>query len=157
MTACVAHRRQLFGRVVGEDVQLSALGRLVASEIAREASLSTATLPHVVMPDHVHLLVTLGHSAARHQLTTVVRRVKGNVTRQARACALIAMPDPLWQRGFFDRVVRDVDEYDAFLAYIDTNPLRWSLKRQSSEERPRPKGAGAADPSSETKISRGDH
>jgi len=39
----------------------------------------------------------------------------------------------LWQRGFFDRVIRTDGELSALREYIVTNPLRWELSRASDK------------------------
>lgn len=35
----------------------------------------------------------------------------------------------VWQRGFFDRILRDDQDYDTLSEYILTNPLRWGLDK----------------------------
>lgn len=37
--------------------------------------------------------------------------------------------EPVWQRGYFDRIVRVDREYDATLEYILTNPSRWGIDK----------------------------
>jgi len=38
---------------------------------------------------------------------------------------------PLWQRGFYDHVVRNDDDLARIREYIATNPLRWSLDEEN--------------------------
>ena len=83
------------------------------------------------MPDHVHLLVQRNTAASGlRPLDMLVRDLKARVKNEARARALLASGEQLWQRGYFDRVVRTPEEHDALRVYIETNPLRWSLRRQ---------------------------
>ena len=35
----------------------------------------------------------------------------------------------VWQRGYFDRIVRIDREYDATVEYILTNPARWGMDK----------------------------
>lgn len=128
VTACVSGRRELFGSISGSSIHVSPLGQLVDRHIVAESALFQTSRAHVVMPDHVHVLLALGRPGGPSiDLATVVRRIKGNVIREARQSALIAISDRLWQRGFFDRVVRNDAEHEALLQYISTNPLRWAL------------------------------
>ena len=39
----------------------------------------------------------------------------------------------LWQRSFYDHVIRDEEELDAFRVYIDQNPLKWSLDKENPD------------------------
>jgi hypothetical protein len=32
---------------------------------------------------------------------------------------------PIWQRNYYEHIIRDRGEYESILAYIQTNPLRW--------------------------------
>jgi REP element-mobilizing transposase RayT len=37
----------------------------------------------------------------------------------------------LWQRGFYDHIVRDEADLDRIRRYIDENPLRWALDEEN--------------------------
>jgi REP element-mobilizing transposase RayT len=37
----------------------------------------------------------------------------------------------LWQRDYFEHIVRDEDSLDRIRSYIRDNPLRWSLDREN--------------------------
>jgi hypothetical protein len=39
----------------------------------------------------------------------------------------------LWQRGYFDHVVRDDRDLERIREYIATNPLRWALDRENPQ------------------------
>ncbi len=45
-------------------------------------------------------------------------------------CKLKMKSDPFqfWQRGYHDRVIRDLDEFKRIIRYISENPMRWSQK-----------------------------
>jgi REP element-mobilizing transposase RayT len=132
VTACTYRRRPHFGVVDAGRVSLSPLGRIVRDCVERVF----AARPHsnveasVVMPDHVHILVLRDSNSALLPLDLLVRDVKARVTHEARARAMVGPHEHLWQRGYFDRIVRSQEEHDALRAYIDTNPMRWTLRRQ---------------------------
>jgi len=49
--------------------------------------------------------------------------------------------DPLrsakvWQRNYYERIIRDGDELDAVREYIALNPLKWELDRENPEHAP---------------------
>jgi REP element-mobilizing transposase RayT len=78
----------------------------------------------VVMPNHVHLVVGLrGEARARQasplQLGHVVGSVKSGSSREAGL--------GLWQRGYYDHVIRDEADLERVREYIGTNPARWEL------------------------------
>lgn len=34
---------------------------------------------------------------------------------------------PVWQRNYWDHVIRDEEDFNRIREYIQTNPLRWEL------------------------------
>ena len=71
----------------------------------------------VVMPDHLHLLVTLTES----NLSAAVRSVKGNLTPVLRDNHL------KWQPGFYDHRLRPDDKTSGVIRYMWLNPYRAGL------------------------------
>jgi putative transposase len=71
----------------------------------------------VVMPDHIHLLVTPQDLA----LERVMQLIKGGFSRR------LASKLPLWQRGFTDHRIRDREDFLKHRAYIHDNPVRGRL------------------------------
>ena len=37
-----------------------------------------------------------------------------------------------WQRGYYDRVIRDQWEFDNVKRYIEENPMRWSMEHYTT-------------------------
>ena len=37
----------------------------------------------------------------------------------------------VWQRGYFDHIIRTPDDLDRLRAYIESNPLRWALDQEN--------------------------
>ncbi len=72
----------------------------------------------VVMPDHLHLLVTLGKHA---KLSAAVRLLKGRLAPALRRAGAA------WQPSFFDRRLRPDDELLPISLYIFLNPYRQKL------------------------------
>jgi len=134
ITACTYRRRPHFGVVDGERLLLSPLGELTRDCAERVfAAGSTVLEASVVMPDHIHLLVQRDNGdPVVEPLDMVLRDLKARVTHEARGRALIRRGEQLWQRGYFDRIVRSQQEHDALRAYIETNVLRWTLHRKRS-------------------------
>ncbi len=75
----------------------------------------------VVMPNHVHLLVT--PAVPLPQLT---KSLKGITAK--RANLLLALTgNPFWQEESYDHLVRDDREFDKIRTYIEANPVRAGL------------------------------
>ena len=77
---------------------------------------SATTLAFVVMPDHLHWLMTLGDGES---LSKVMQTVKGS--------SAIRIGWPIWQAGFHDHAVRADEELKVLARYVVANPLRAGL------------------------------
>ena len=40
---------------------------------------------------------------------------------------------PVWQRGYYEHVVRNEEDLNRIREYIEGNPLRWLLRREDQE------------------------
>jgi REP element-mobilizing transposase RayT len=157
LTLCVQDMNNLFGRVVDGQTELSPCGKIVDEEwhgsarIRREIELDE----WVVMPNHVHGIVRIvGASrvapAVRAQglaplrppqripmrpprsLASFVWGFKAAVTK--RINAMRHTPGSVvWQRNYYEHIIRNPAELEKIRAYIRENPLRWACDRYNPE------------------------
>jgi putative transposase len=83
-----------------------------------EASCHWKLRSYVLMPDHFHLLFTLGTD---RELPAVMRLLKGPLTPMLRKHGL------RWQKNFYDRCLRSDDEVLPVFLYIFVNPYQAGL------------------------------
>jgi REP element-mobilizing transposase RayT len=145
VTVCAANRRCLFGEVVGEDVELNAYGRIVDEEWRRTAEVRPDIVlgEHVVMPNHVHGLVSIGERTVTESsiatktrsgsLGAIIGQFKANAARRINLIRGHSKSQ-IWQRGYFDRIVRNDEELQSIREYIATNPARWAFDRENPGE-----------------------
>ncbi|HYM78989.1 MAG TPA: transposase [Candidatus Dormibacteraeota bacterium] len=88
----------------------------------------TAYLLHefVVMPDHIHVLLTPNTSLER-----AVQFIKGGFSYRAKKELESNME--VWQKGFSDHRIRDASDYRIHQIYIQQNPVRKHLCERSEE------------------------
>lgn len=129
ITICTANRCPLFWRDVGasiarpEDVPLSMYGTIVDTAIRMIPQVYPAISVdrYVIMPDHIHLLLQIHTSADGRPMVAptidmVVRQLKGYVTKQIKR--------PIWQKLYYDHVVRGIQDYNDIWTYIENNPSK---------------------------------
>jgi REP element-mobilizing transposase RayT len=130
LTVCAYQRVAAFGAVREDGVRLTAIGELLSRQVlavARDRP-GIDLAAWVVMPDHVHLIVVRsGEPVRRVAVDVIVAGLKASVTLAARRNGLLATRRPLWQRGFYDRVIRNDLELQQLREYIANNPIRWRL------------------------------
>lgn len=114
LTAVIHERRPIFSDWSN--------GRLLVAELrAAEEDRLAQTLAWVIMPDHLHWLLTLQSGT----ISNLMQRIKG---RSAIAINRAhGNQGSLWQKGFHDRAIRKEDDLQAIARYIVANPLRAGL------------------------------
>ena len=81
----------------------------------------------VVMPDHVHLILTPLVDEARRTVISLVEIMKAIKGASSHLINRQAGHGTIWQEESFDRVVRSSESLDAKIAYILQNPVRKAL------------------------------
>jgi putative transposase len=75
----------------------------------------------VVLPDHLHLFVALPDDVKLGDWVGTLKRII------AQAVGADSSGDPIWQRGFFDHVLRTKESYAEKWSYVRENPVRAGL------------------------------
>ncbi len=113
--------------------------RLLANDMVHEAFVdfvqrgyndhNIAVGRYVIMPDHIHLFVRGPYD---FKLSIWVNQLKGFLTKQIRFCSRSSVAN-VWQRGFFDHVLRGSESYSGKWAYVEQNPVRAGLVETASD------------------------
>lgn len=149
VTICTHQRQHLFGKVVDDAMVVNDWGRVVQDEWSRTAELRDYVEldAFVVMPNHIHGVIVIvsddeGRGMMHHapttnpprefgkpvarSLSTIVRAFKASVTRQINR--MPNRPDhPIWQRNYYDHVIRDEPDLNRIREYVQSNPARWEM------------------------------
>jgi REP element-mobilizing transposase RayT len=146
ITICTRNRTCLFGAINYEKMVLNDAGQIVVDEWMKTAEIRRQIKidEFVVMPNHFHGIVWVrdanGRGTARRAPTTmeqfgkpvsgsiptIVRSFKSAVTK--RINELRRTPGAkLWQRGFYEHIIRNEPELNRIRQYIMDNTIKWSL------------------------------
>ena len=147
ITVCTQNRGCLFGEIADDEMRLNDAGRIVEqcwSEIP-------AHFPHVeldtfiVMPNHIHgVLVIIDDVGAKNfsplplnkrmprgtskTIGSVVRGFKIGVAKWFRQNTDIYT---VWQRNYYEHIIRNDESLNRIREYIVNNPLQWELDREN--------------------------
>lgn len=139
ITVCADRRRCLFSDVgalhEAPVVKLKEYGKMADAVIGSLPERFPITVDkYVIMPNHIHLLLSIhekGERAIRESplrqrslISKVIGYFKMNVTRKIRA---YHPQETVWQRSYYDHVIRTEQDYQDVWQYIDNNPLQWQL------------------------------
>jgi len=164
VTLVTQHRTCLFGDIINGESQLNDAGRLVQSVwIGLPVHYpGVVTDAFVVMPNHFHgIIILLGTRpracpednrgqpqgvAPTMSLPDVVHRFKTLTTKRyadgVKQCGWTPFAGRLWQRNYYEHIIRDEESLDRIRQYIADNPARWTFDRENPEATaPEPKDA----------------
>ncbi len=81
---------------------------------------------YVIMPDHIHLLITISRSGGDDKKTvpvsTIIHATKRMITRE--------IGKSIWQLDFHDVIADNEKRYDICDRYIDDNPASWLMDKE---------------------------
>ena len=154
VTICTQDKVQLFGEIIGSTLSRRSgdAGEMVEKWIGKteEKFPGVRTDKYVVMPNHVHLIISIqrnpeeqgghmgptgGHTGPTGghtgpPLQEIVGWIKTMTTNEyikgVKAGQYVAFNKRVWQRSFYDHIIRDEDDYQRIWEYIDENPATWS-------------------------------
>lgn len=134
VTICVQHRECLLGDVLRATVQLSQFGVLVERQLENfaEGNQGVAIASHVIMPNHIHFILDIlpftEQNSFQKQPTVgqLVRDFKYETTKQINAqCNTPGIK--VWQRNYYEHIIRNEASRQKLKNYIQENPLRWAI------------------------------
>ena len=143
VTICVDRRRAIFGTVVETQVALSRAGRIVANTWNRLPEFYPVALENfVIMPNHLHGIVVIEDVSPsseippprRPALSEIIRGFKSMSAREINRAA--RKPRAVWQRGFYEHVIRDDSDLARIREYIDDNPIAWANDPENPDRIP---------------------
>jgi len=122
------HHKNYFGKIIkgglNNQMVLSEIGKIARFKIEELSSHhpGTEVIASVVMPNHVHLLLSMENELKGASLSTIVGSYKAGVSKLARK---IRPGIELWQSSFHDRIMRDEKDLSNHYNYIESNVFRW--------------------------------
>lgn len=137
VTICLNVRIPRFGAVHQGLLELNDSGKMIESTWqALPAKFPSIVLDaFVVMPDHVHGLLSLNDGIGAEQtphLSAVMQAFKSTTTTQyiagVKAGIWPRFEKHLWQVGYRDHIIRNEPDMEVRRRYIEGNPARWSEK-----------------------------
>lgn len=150
VTICTHNRQPLFGQIVNDEMELNDAGRMVEKQYhLLEQKYSNVTCrEYIVMPNHFHCIIQItdnefvgaGSACPKTSTNTTNIMHSGGQTPPLRNITLgqivgyfkyqttknVNFNKRLWQRNYYEHIIRTQHSYEEIVTYILENPKRWS-------------------------------
>jgi len=138
VTICSHARRCVFGEIIDETVHLHPTGHIVQAVWRNLPNHFTGVAldEFIVMPNHIHAIVVLtgeraGAMNRAPTLGEVIRGFKARSSVERRKS--LGDNAVLWQRNYFEHVVRNDADLSRVREYIADNPRRWAEDEENPQ------------------------
>jgi REP element-mobilizing transposase RayT len=150
VTLVCEQRINRFGVISSRKMAENPIGRMVRQEWQKisQRFFNVELDEFIVMPNHMHGIIIIKGSdelisislSSREgfgrpvpgSIPTIIRSFKGAVTLRARS--MLGDPEAkIWQRNYFEHVIRDVKGLEAARLYIRENPTSWELDQENGD------------------------
>jgi REP element-mobilizing transposase RayT len=142
--------KSVFGDVVDGKMLLNNFGRIVVKcwDAIPEHFRNVQLDEFVIMPNHIHGILVIyedGRGTAcraptverfsksvANSLPTIIRSFKSAISNRINKMRRTSGAT-IWQRNYYEHVIRNENKLNKIRQYIQTNPLKWHLDRENPE------------------------
>ncbi|WP_293732333.1 transposase [uncultured Parabacteroides sp.] len=138
ITMCVQNRKCIFGEINNGEMILNDNGKIIEKTWLDLPNHN----PHIelnifcIMPNHIHAVIEItAHVGAgskpaqnnpfpNHSLSEIVRQFKTFSSRHINQLSC-KQGHPVWQRNYYEHIIRNEISYNNIYRYIMNNPQKW--------------------------------
>jgi putative transposase len=148
ITICTWNQKSMFGDIAGCEMCLNETGVIVSRQWNMLPERNTHVLidEWIVMPNHLHGIVILTDAIRNTQgsdennVMPKIRKGIGRIIGAFKTASTNAINEyfngttrKIWQRNYYERIIRNEKEHENIRCYILENPARWAVDKGNSE------------------------
>ena len=130
ITVCTKDKQCLLSTIVGADAYIGPQVRL--TKIGKIAEKFLRSIPgigeYVIMPNHIHMMLYISAPNATDGPMWASAPTGANVSKLVRSWKTLVSKEvgcSIWQRSYYDHIIRDEQDLILRLQYIAQNPAKW--------------------------------
>ena len=128
ITICVKDRKPILSEIVGDDAHIvpKPYGLIVEKYIRNVPQIEK----YVLMPDHIHMIIRLEDGSmwastptndSQNRISSIIRSIKTLTSKE--------IGQSIFQRSYYDHVIRNREDYNQIWEYIENNPKKYLIKQ----------------------------
>ena len=145
VTICVQNREKLFGEIVGATLcgRPNNPDKIITKWLLElENKFNDIKIDeYIIMPNHIHFIIkrtgdhtgSMGDHTGSPLLRDIIGWFKTMTTNEyiagVKSGKFIPFKGRLWQRNYYEHIIRNYDDYISIAEYIQNNPLKWEYDK----------------------------
>ena len=132
ITICTKNRKCILSKIINDEqgnfnkLELLPFGKIVEYNLIKTNKVyeDIKICNYVIMPNHIHFIVEIigkshggTNSPTNEKIPTLISTLKRFINKEC--------TEQIWQRNYYDHIVRNEKEYLKTLEYIQNNPYKW--------------------------------
>ena len=136
ITICTYERQQILSDLCRGGVLLRPIGKIAENEIKELIERYNIEInQYVIMPDHIHMIIKIKSNDKRAEqspaptvgdMICAFKSITTKIANKNDDCS----GRKIWQRNYYEHIIRDENDYIIRAEYILNNPIKW-LEKES--------------------------
>ena len=135
ITICTRNHKEILCKIVGDgacdipQINLSYFGKIADKYIRiMNSKYENICIPkYVIMPNHIHLIIRINDvkETVRRQAPNPTNAIVPKFISLFKRYCNQEIGEKIWQRSYYDHIIRDQNDYNEIWEYIENNPKKW--------------------------------
>lgn len=118
VTICTNNRKKLLGKIELENIKLTKIGILVRENLKKIETIFKNIIidEFIIMPNHIHMIIVINR---KNEITIsrIIKQYKMYISKK--------VGYSIWQKSFYEHIIRNEKEYLQIKEYIKNNIINW--------------------------------
>ncbi len=123
ITICIKDRLNILGKIIEENkIELTKEGRIAKQNINKIVKIYDNIVidEYIIMPNHIHILLLINYKNGV-TISKIIKHYKANTSRE--------IAHPIWQKSFYEHIIRNEKEHLKIKEYIRNNIINWKTDK----------------------------
>lgn len=118
ITICIKNRKELLGKIKEDKISLTKEGTIVQKYIKKINEIYQEVIvdEYIIMPNHIHLIIIIKDNN-KITVSRIIKQLKMKISKE--------IENSIWQKLFYEHIIRDDKEYYKIKEYIRNNVTNW--------------------------------
>ena len=143
ITICTQSKKCILSEIVGDGVLdipkiiLSKYGQIVNNRIIEMNSIydDITVDKYIVMPNHLHMIIVVKNVNGMSRTPSPTNKAVPFFISTLKRLTNKESNTKLWQRSYYDHIIRNDEDYLNIWQYIESNPSKWQQDKYFNGEK----------------------